>query len=100
MTTCPIHEAAQDLLNTNEADLYTEEAAAILGITSGATVRNWLLGGHFPGAYKDPSNLWRFPIKAVREAKSKMRDIEFLNKMRSVGIPIDLPDSNEEPPLL
>jgi excisionase family DNA binding protein len=49
----------------------TGEAAALLGVSSKNTVKNWLEGGHFPSATRTAGGHWRFQraeVEAVRRA--------------------------------
>ena len=47
------------------------EAAALLGVSSRNTVKNWLEGGYFPSSRKTEGGHWRFlrsEVLAVRQA--------------------------------
>ena len=49
--------------------LTTGQAAELLGVSSPNTVKNWLKGGSFPGAFQTPGGHWRFPrdeVEAIR----------------------------------
>lgn len=48
----------------------TGEAARLLGVSSRNTVKNWLEGGHFPGATRTEGGHWRF-LRAEVEAVSR-----------------------------
>lgn len=41
--------------------LTSSEAAELLGVSSTNTIKNWLNGGSFPGAFQTPGGHWRFP---------------------------------------
>lgn len=71
------------------------QAAELLGITSVVTVRRWLEGGHFPGAYKTPEGFWVFPESAVREARRRIQD----GRARDILAPL-IDEDCGEPPLL
>ena len=48
----------------------TEQVADLLGITSEETIKNWLHGGHFPGAYINDYGYWCFdPVKVMEVMK-------------------------------
>ena len=48
------------------------EAAKILGITSEATIENWLHGGYFPGASQTEEGKWNFKLSDVLLVKEDM----------------------------
>lgn len=79
--------------------LTTDEAARLLGVTSPATVRNWLEGGHFPGALRGEDGQWRFSREGVLAAKEFMADIRRRNAAGDL-VPTDLGDDADDPPLL
>ena len=52
------------------------QAAALLGVSSRNTVKNWLEGGSFPSARKTDGGHWRFlrsEVIAVRQAMDSMQ---------------------------
>lgn len=54
----------------------TGEAARLLGVSSRNTVKNWLEGGHFPGATRTEGGHWRFlraEVDAVRRAMGAVK---------------------------
>lgn len=78
--------------------LTSREAAAMLGISSANTVKNWLAGGHFPGAFQTPGGHWRFLRAEVEAVKARMADLRERNRRGDIAPP----DSDDEPtpPLL
>jgi excisionase family DNA binding protein len=61
-------------------DLTSREAAEVLGVSSPNTVKNWLNGGYFPGAYKTPGGHWRFPRAEVLATKAAMDELRRRNR--------------------
>ena len=52
------------------------EAAALLGVSSRNTVKNWLEGGYFPSSRKTEGGHWRFlrsEVLAVRQAMNAVK---------------------------
>lgn len=78
--------------------LRTGEVTALLGVSSINTVKNWLKGGHFPGAVQTPGGHWRFPRDEVEAVAARMQTLERQNAEGDLSPP----DSSEspEPPLL
>ena len=78
--------------------LTSRQAADLLGVSSANTVKNWLQGGFFPGAYQTPGGHWRFPRAEVLEAKRRMEELRAQNQRGD----FTLPDTDDEgdPPLL
>jgi hypothetical protein len=77
-------------------DLTTTQAANLLGVTSPATMKNWLEGGNFPGAYLTSEGYWAFPLVGVLEAKARMDEIREKNRTGDLSPPdcdddLDLP---------
>jgi hypothetical protein len=57
--------------------LTLQQAALQLGITSEATMRNWLQGGAFPGARQTATGEWRFDaglVAQVAEATKRLQE--------------------------
>ncbi len=81
-----------------KATLTSTEAAELLGLSSPNTVKNWLAGGHFPGAYQTRGGHWRFPRAEVEAVKQRMVDLRERNHRGDLA----LPDTDDEatPPLL
>lgn len=52
--------------------LTSMQVAKILGITSEATIRNWLHGGYFPGASQTENGEWTFKLSDVLAVKEDM----------------------------
>lgn len=80
------------------ADLTSTEAAALLGVSSPNTVKNWLKGGHFPGAYKTKGGHWRFPTAGVLATRTAMEELQRRNREGDLA-PSDAED-DEPIPLL
>lgn len=68
-------------------DLTSTQAAELLGVTSPNTIKNWLKGGYFPGAYQTPGGHWRFPRDAVLAARAEMDDARHKNATRDLSPP-------------
>lgn len=67
----------------------------MLGVNSPNTVRNWIEGGHFPGAYLTMSGHWRVPLRAVLEAKRRMDELHEKNSTLDLTPPdLDNADAN------
>ena len=79
--------------------LTSREAAALLGVASVNTIKSWLEGGQFPGAYQTPGGHWRFPRAAVEAAKSRMLELRRKNLAGDI-LPIEADEEYGEPPLL
>lgn len=68
-------DLVERLMASTQADMLTStEAASLLGVASANTVKNWLEGGHFPGAFQTPGGHWRFPREEVEAAKARMEE--------------------------
>ncbi len=80
------------------AVLTSTEAAKELGVSSPNTVKNWLEGGFFPGAFRTKGGHWRFPRDEVIAVKRRMAELRTRNTQRDL-LPPDADDA-EEPPLL
>ncbi len=78
--------------------LSSGQAAQLLGVSSPNTVKNWLNGGYFPGAFQTVGGHWRFPRHEVQEVKSRMEKLGRQNRQRDL-MPPDA-DDNFSPPLL
>jgi len=59
------HESPVDALTSGQA-------AALLGVSSPNTVKNWLEAGHFPGACKTTGGHWCFLRADVEAVKARM----------------------------
>jgi hypothetical protein len=71
------------------------EAAKILGITSKATIENWLHGGYFPGASQTEDGKWSFKLSDVIAVKEDIDEVARNNAMKSVTT-ADFSDMREE----
>jgi excisionase family DNA binding protein len=79
--------------------LTSSQAAALLGVSSANTVKNWLEGGNFPGAFKTAGGHWRFYRDEVEAAKSRMDELREKNR-RGDLTPPDGGDEDDLPPPL
>lgn len=86
------------------ADPLTAPAAAkLLGVSSPNTVKNWLEGGHFPGAYRTMGGSkmgghWRFPRADVLAVKARMEALREKNRAGDLSPP-DCDDDFDPPAL-
>ncbi|MEM7446842.1 MAG: helix-turn-helix domain-containing protein [Myxococcota bacterium] len=73
----PIEKASRNvsLADGEERMLRSGDAARLLGVSSTNTVKNWLEGGAFPGAYKTRGGHWRFPESEVLAVKQQMKEL-------------------------
>lgn len=72
------------------------EVAELLGLSE-ATRKNWLRGGHFPGATKSPDGIWTFDREAVLEVQ---KDIAATKERNRAGDFRPIKNHGGEPPLL
>lgn len=89
-------EGASELVEDDA--LTSGEAANILGVSSINTVKNWLEGGFFPGAYKTAGGHWRFPRSEVEAVALQMKNLSDRNERGELSPPDH--DEPGEPPLL
>lgn len=61
------------------ADLTSKQAAALLGVSSPNTVKNWLEGGCFPDAWRTAGGHWRFPRATVLALRERMEALRARN---------------------
>ncbi|MEY3930458.1 MAG: Helix-turn-helix domain [Cyanobacteriota bacterium] len=74
-------DLVERLMASAQADILTStEAASLLGVASANTVKNWLEGGYFPGAFQTPGGHWRFPREEVEAAKARMEELRNRNR--------------------
>jgi hypothetical protein len=73
--------------------LTLDETAKIFGVTSAATIRNWLLGRHFEGRIETPEGP-RFEVSAIREIQA---DIARTRAQNASGH-LEFPDFGDEDP--
>ena len=74
-------DLVESLMASAQADMLTSaEAASLLGVASANTVKNWLEGGYFPGAFQTPGGHWRFPREEVEAAKARMEEFRVRNR--------------------
>lgn len=91
-------DALRNATAEKSRDLRSGEVAELLGVSSVNTVKNWLEGGDFPGAYRTRGGQWRFPKDEVLALKKRMEDLRSKNLRREMT-PED-EGSELEPPLL
>lgn len=72
--------------------LTTPQVAELLGVSSPNTIKNWLKGGSFPGAYKTQGGHWRFPLKEVLAVQARVR----ASQQRNTTPAVQLPDYGDE----
>lgn len=80
------------------APLTSKQAATLLGVSSANTVKNWLEGGWFPGAFQTAGGHWRFPLEDVEAVRSRLDGLRDRNSRRDLT-PADGDDASAEPPL-
>jgi hypothetical protein len=83
--------AMVDTLNSchliSKGDLLdTQAAASYLGVTNLGTIRNWLEGGSFPGAFQSRGQ-WFFPVVELNKVKHRIYGIQTKNKNRDLQPP-------------
>jgi len=70
-------------------DLFdTQAAASYLGVTQPETIRNWLEGGRFPGAFQSRGQ-WFFPAVELDKIKRRMDEILAFNADGEIPQPVD-----------
>lgn len=77
--------------------LTSRQAAKLLGVSSANTVKNWLKGGWFPGAFRTPGGHWRFSRREVEAVRARMAELEARNASGEIA-PGD--EGGGAPPLL
>lgn len=80
--------------------LTSGQAAAVLGVSSANTVKNWLEAGHFPGAFKTAGGHWRFYLDEVEAVKARIEGLRERNLRGDLTPPDDEGDEYPPPPLL
>ena len=80
------------------APLTSKQAATMLGVSSANTVKNWLEGGWFPGAYQTAGGHWRFPLDDVEAVRSRLESLRDRNNRRDLT-PVDCGDESADLPL-
>jgi predicted DNA-binding transcriptional regulator AlpA len=78
--------------------LSSKQAASLLGMASANTVKNWLEGGHFPGAFQTPGGHWRFPRGEVEAVKLRLEELRERNRHRDL-MTVDGDEESVHPPL-
>jgi hypothetical protein len=80
------------------APLTSKEAATLLGVSSANTVKNWLEGGWFPGAFQTAGGHWRFLLDDVEVVRSRLEGLRDRNSRRDLT-PVDCDDESADLPL-
>jgi excisionase family DNA binding protein len=80
------------------APLTSKQAATLLGVSSANTVKNWLEGGWFPGAFQTAGGHWRFPLEDVEAVRSGWESLRDRNSRRDLT-PVDCNDESADLPL-
>lgn len=76
-------------------DLFdTQAAASFLGVTQPDTIRNWLEGGSFPGAFQSRGQ-WFFPAVELAKVKSRMDAVQNSNLGWELPQPVDFGEGCE-----
>lgn len=75
--------------------LTSTQAAELLGVSSPNTIKNWLEGGHFPGAYQTKGGHWRFPLQEILDVKRELQASQNRNQKGELQIPL-LEDGEDE----
>jgi len=92
-------DLVERLMASTQVDMLTSmEAASLLGVASANTVKNWLEGGHFPGAFQTPGGHWRFPLEEVEAAKARMEELRVRNRAGDL-MPAGGDEDSVDPPL-
>ena len=92
-------DLVERLVASTQADLLSStQAASLLGVASANTVKNWLEGGHFPGAFQTPGGHWCFPREEVEAVKLRMEDLRERNHSRDL-MPSGGDEESIDPPL-
>ncbi len=87
------------LVASAKADTLTsKQAATLLGVASANTVKNWLEGGWFPGAFQTPGGHWRFPLEDVEAVRLCLEDLRDRNSLRDL-MPTECDDATADAPL-
>ncbi len=80
--------------------LTSGQAAALLGVSSANTVKNWLEAGLFPGAYKTAGGHWRFDPEEVAAVKARADALREKNRRGDRTPPEAEDEALATPPLL
>ncbi|MGE0328770.1 MAG: helix-turn-helix domain-containing protein [Polyangiaceae bacterium] len=83
--------------NETRALLSSGQAAALLGVASTNTVKNWLESGFFPNAFQTAGGHWRFPRGDVEAAKQRIDELRERNRTGDLTPP---DEDYGDPPLL
>lgn len=92
-------DLVERLVASAQSDTLTStQAAALLGVASANTVKSWLEGGYFPGAFQTPGGHWRFPRDEVKAVKMRMEELRARNRHRDLK-PVGGDEDSVHPPL-
>lgn len=93
-------DLAERLVSFGHPEALTSgQAAKALGLSSATTVKNWLAGGHFPGAYRTAGGHWRCSADEVEAVRAGMEELARRNREGELAPP-ELGGDDEGPPLL
>ena len=68
--------------SASAAPLTSKQTATLLGVASANTVKNWLEGGWFAGAFQAPGGHWRFPLAGVEAVRLRLAGLRDRNSRR------------------
>jgi hypothetical protein len=92
------HDLVERLQALREDEVVTsKDAANLLGVSSANTVKSWLEGGWFPGAFRTPGGHWRFLRSEVVTARERMEELRDRNARRDLA-PADATDELSSTP--
>ena len=92
-------DLVERLVASAQTDTLTStQAAALLGVASANTVKNWLEGSFFPGAFQTPGGHWRFSRDEVEAVKIGMEDLRSRNRHGDL-MPVAGGEDSVHPPL-
>jgi DNA-binding transcriptional MerR regulator len=77
---------AQDLLS-GEQTLSVSETARLLGVSSPATIHNWLEHGHFPGAFRTIGGHRRFRLADIVRVQARIAQTKAENASGHIEVP-------------
>ena len=92
-------DLVERLVASAQTDTLTStQSAALMGVASANTVKNWLEGGFFPGAFQTPGGHWRFPRDEVEAVRMRMEELRNRNRHGDL-MPVGGVEDSVHPPL-